>query len=179
MTANLAKIFSDSDESVPAVAAIVRKPTSGENHWDVVDGCLLIHCVTKGHQQPLWAHASGATRLGRGLLQIPDLGTEVLISFDMGLFEGDAFIVGLFGRSVSDGLAENVTLLLDDKVRIKSVGGTSVPLGTLPDLQALRDVFTNWVVAPNDGGAALKALLTTLIAGPPVWPAGTTVLEGE
>ena len=28
------------------------------------------------------------------------------------------------------------------------------------DLNALRDVFDNWVTVPNDGGAALKALLS-------------------
>lgn len=177
MPANLAKLMED--DRVPAVAAIVRKPISGEKHWDVVDGCLLIHCVSKGHQQPMWAHASGATRLGRGLLRIPDLGTEVLIAFDNGMLEGDAFIVGLFGRSVSDGLDENITLLLDDKVKIKSVSGESVPLSTLPDLQALANVFSMWVPTPTDGGAALSLLLLALIAGPPAWPAGTKVLEGE
>lgn len=176
MPANITKVVLDGDDRVPAVAAIVRKPISGENHWDVVDGCLLIHCVTKGHQQPLWAHAPGATRLGRGLLAIPDLGTEVLISFDDGMFEGDAFVVGLFGRSVSDGLAENVTLLLDDKVKIKSVGGTSVPLGTVPDLQTLKNAINNAVPVANDGGANLK---TTILAALANWPTGTTVLEGE
>lgn len=67
----------------------------------------------------------------------------------------------------------------DGTIEARSAAGTAVPLATLADLQALRDAFTAWVVAPTDGGAALKTLLTDLIAGPPAWPAGTTKFKAE
>jgi hypothetical protein len=45
----------------------------------------------------------------------------------------------------------------------------------------LADVFRNWTPVPNDDGAALKTLLTSLLAGPPPWPATTAAsrLKGE
>lgn len=44
-------------------------------------------------------------------------------------------------------------------------------------LVALKDVFDAWVVAPTDGGGALKTLLTTLISGG--WPQGATKVKAE
>lgn len=45
----------------------------------------------------------------------------------------------------------------------------------------LAQVFQNWTPTPNDGGAALKLLLTELLSGPPAWPASTAAerLKGE
>jgi hypothetical protein len=120
--ANIKKL-TESD-MVPAAAAVVQKPIDGSSFWSVTDGNLLIHCVTKGSHQPLWCHQRGGSRLGRGVWWIPDLGTEVLISFDEGQFEGDAFIVGEFGRAPS-GIAENTTLILDNSVELRSVGGVA------------------------------------------------------
>lgn len=51
-------------------------------------------------------------------------------------------------------------------------GGTSA-LALQATIQALKDVFTSWVVAPMDGGGALKTLLNGWSAG-----TGTAVLKG-
>lgn len=58
-------------------------------------------------------------------------------------------------------------------------GGVPLRLATIADLEALAQAFATWVVVPNDGGAALKTLLTSLMAGPPAWPAGTTKLKAQ
>ncbi len=54
--------------------------------------------------------------------------------------------------------------------------GTSaeaLPLATKADLDSLKTVFDAWVVAPSDGGGALKTALES-------WtPAGTSVLKGK
>lgn len=38
------------------------------------------------------------------------------------------------------------------------------------DMDALAAAFASWVVVAQDGGAALKAKLSALAVGPPVWP---------
>lgn len=67
----------------------------------------------------------------------------------------------------------------DGTIEACSVGGTAVELATKADLEALKAAIQGWVVSAGDGGAALKAALTTLFTGPPTWPAGTTKLKGE
>ena len=56
------------------------------------------------------------------------------------------------------------------EVRLGSAGATSpVALGSLTDDQftALANAFSSWTPVANDGGAALKTILTTLLAS---WP---------
>ena len=38
------------------------------------------------------------------------------------------------------------------------------------DMDALAAAFSSWTVVAQDGGAALKTLLSALALGPPVWP---------
>ncbi len=177
MTASLKKLLED--ERIPAVAAIVRAPADGSDYWSLVGPSdarqLLIHVVTKGHRTPIWCHAQGGGRRGRGCWSIPDVGTEVLVSFDNGQFEGDAFIVGEFGR-LSDSIDASTTLILDSTVEIKSVGGTAVKLPTIADMDALKNAISNAIVVAMDGGASFK---TSLLAALVNWPTGTTVLRAE
>ena len=72
-----------------------------------------------------------------------------------------------------------VVVLPDGTVEARSSAGAAAPLATKADLAALKAAITGWTPVPNDGGAALKAALTALFAGPPTWPAGTSVLKGE
>jgi Phage protein Gp138 N-terminal domain len=48
-------------------------------------------------------------------------------------------------------------------------------------LAALSAAFATWVPVPNDGGAALKAILSALQLGPPVWPGpvAATITKAE
>ncbi len=179
MSANLKKLMED--ERVPAVAAFVRKTQDGGAHWSLSGEAgarqLLIHVVTKNHHTPIWCHAQGGSRTGRGVWAIPDVGTEVLVSFDNGAFEGDAFIVGEFGRHAGASLSENATLIVDGTVEIRSLNGTAVKLPTLADVQSIRDALHHhehayvWTGSPGSG---------TTTAGPLVpAPSGTIVLKAE
>lgn len=65
----------------------------------------------------------------------------------------------------------------DGTIEIRTHAGAAVTLCKHSDMVSLKTAFANWVVVPNDGGAALKTLLTTLIETG--WPFGTTKLKGE
>jgi phage gp45-like len=67
-----------------------------------------------------------------------------------------------------------VFLRSDGTVEIRSTGGTAVALALRSDLEALRTAIQNTMIAPGDGGAALK---TAILAAS--WTTGTTVLKGE
>lgn len=65
----------------------------------------------------------------------------------------------------------------DGTIEARTHAGIAVPLCKHSDMVSLKSAFTNWVVAPSDGGGALKTLLTTLIGTG--WPFGTTKIKGE
>lgn len=71
-----------------------------------------------------------------------------------------------------------VTMVAGGEVLVSN-GGTAEALATNAMLVALKAAIVGWTPVAGDGGAALKAALTELFTGPPVWPAGTTVLKGE
>jgi phage gp45-like len=80
---------------------------------------------------------------------------------------GDTLVFAANGSGV-------VYLKANGTVEIKAPGGTASPVATLADLQALRTAISGAVIAPGDGGAALKAAM--LAAS---WTTGTSVLKGE
>lgn len=57
----------------------------------------------------------------------------------------------------------------EDEIRIGSDSASELA-GLHSDMVALKSVFESWVVAPTDGGLALKTLITTLIGTG--WPVG-------
>lgn len=63
------------------------------------------------------------------------------------------------------------------KIQAKSAAGVAAAVTTHADMIALKNAFATWVPVAMDGGAALKALLTTLINTG--WPHGTSVFEAE
>ncbi len=165
------------DERVPAVAGFVRQTPDGGAHWNVsgIAGArqLMIHVVTKTHHTPIWCHAQGGGKLSHGLWSIPSVGTEVLVSFDNGAFEGDAFIIGEFGRydDSSQSLAENTTLLIDETVEIRSVAGSAVALALKSDVTSLAN-FVQGLLVGGTGSVVVPP-------GSVPQPVGTTVLKAE
>lgn len=160
------------DDRVVCSAAVVRLPPDNASYYDVIAGQLLVYCVGKVTQQPFWAHCCG-TRLGRGMWEIPDVGTEVLIGFDDGESEGDAFIVGTFGRSTPSDLDDETTILVDTSVKVR--GTTLVTLGadshleqvgTETDLSNLAGLLQDSTVI-----TALATLIADVISGVPASPA--------
>jgi phage baseplate assembly protein V len=72
-----------------------------------------------------------------------------------------------------------VVVLADGSIEARSSGGSAAPVATKADLTALKSAINGWTPVAGDGGAALKAALLALFAGPPAWPAGTSVLKAE
>lgn len=140
------------------------------------NGQLMVSVVTNQHAVPMWAAFKGGDILGRGLWVIPGVGTEVLVCFDMGEFEGDAFVVAPFGSAPDAALVPNVTLVIDDTVEIRSLNGTAQRLLTEADGEALKDAISGAAVAANDGGLTLR---NNIVAALDDWPVGTQVLKGE
>lgn len=74
-----------------------------------------------------------------------------------------------------------IVLKADGTVEIRLAGGVAIPLATKQDLVDLRARLLSWTPVTGDGGAALKAILTSWLGAGPTytWPAGTTVLKGQ
>lgn len=79
--------------------------------------------------------------------------------------------------AIHNSTGARVIVKQNGEVHVTDSSGAAVPLATLESMEALADVFDSWTPVPMDGGAALKALLTTLINTG--WPTGTTVLKGK
>ncbi len=163
------------DDRVAAIHAVVRAPKSGENHYSLIAGQLMIHVVAKTSKTPIWAHMDGGGRLGRGVWSIPDIGTEVVVAFDDGEFEGDAFIVGTHGR-LQGVLNTGVTLLVDDSVEIRSVSGTAHALPTKADFDGIISIMNS---AGTGSATALPAAVASYQSAHPTWPVCTTVLKAQ
>lgn len=82
------------------------------------------------------------------------------------------------GLAAGDTLVYNASAIVflraDGTVEIRSPSGVAGELATKADLEALRTAIERTVIAPGDGGAALK---TAILAAS--WTTGTTVLKGE
>lgn len=140
------------------------------------NGQLMISVVTNQHAVPMWATYKGGDIIGRGIWAIPGIGTEVFVGFDQGDFEGDAFIVAPFG-SAPDALTANITLVIDDTVEIRSVGGSANKLPTLADFNALRTAFDGHTHIYSAGPTAGAVTAVPVPLSTP--PTGTVVLKAE
>jgi hypothetical protein len=81
----------------------------------------------------------------------------------------------------AEGVADGALVVRGDDVRLGSSSASSVvALGPLVDgeLNDLKAAFESWTPVPNDGGAALKTILTALFT---TWPAtvGATKVKAE
>lgn len=186
MVANLRKLLEDEREWV--VAASIAVLDGQSSHFDVNDeGDVIVSCVTHLHGVPIWANldslAGGSD--GSGVWHIPDPGTEVMVGFDHGDFEGEAHIVsrGSGGRA-PQGLGPGIVFVLGNNVQIRTPGGTATKLPTFDDVQQLRNKVESLRTAHNTHthpatSGTTSATLDGLVTGATPTPAGTTVLEAE
>lgn len=166
-----------SDERIACVAATVQLHEGQTEHFrrDAITGQIIVTVITNQNGVSIDALLKAGDISGRGLWIIPAIGTEVFVCFDMGEFEGDAYIVGYMGRA-PDQLDDGITLIIDEKVQIRTLDGTAQKLMTVADGAALKDAIQGAATVPNDGGSAFKANLLTNLSD---WPEGTSVLEAE
>lgn len=101
-------------------------------HYSISENQLFVSVRTLQHGVMLWAEMPGGSRDGSGLWHIPSIGTEVCVSFSMGEFEGDAYVVGVVGYPPPD-LTPGKTIVQDDQVIVRSAGGTATSFVALQD----------------------------------------------
>lgn len=172
------------DERIWGVAARVAVHRGEVTHFALSEGQLHVSLITLSHNQEIWALLQGAFRSGAGMWRIPDVGTEVFVMWNDGDFEGDGYIAGFYGQA-PDNMTENVTLILDGKVKIMSPGGVSSSIPTMEDLQRLYDyVNAQFSTASGHTHAVVGGSTTTITLAPgapmpPDDPVGTSVLEAE
>lgn len=174
------------DERVAAVAAHVALHAGETSFWFVNDeGDIVISVVTNQHGVELHANldviAGGS---GRGIYMLPALGDEVLIGFDDGDFEGEAYVISRTagGGGAPEGLAPGKVVVVGLEVLVHSGDGVCEPLVRLSEHQALVDAIDGHRHSyASAGGPALTTAPVTDPAGvvpDPMPPAdGTPVLK--
>lgn len=172
-----------SDERVWGVAARVAIHNGDTTYHIYSEGQLWISLVTLTHNQEIRAVLPGGSRTGRGFWLIPEIGTEVFVCFQNGDFEGDPYVAGTYGRAPT-GVAENLTLVVDDSVEIRSASGVARPLPTLAELAATVDfIRAQFNALTGHSHTVVGGATTTITLSPgtalPTEPIGTGVLRAE
>lgn len=165
------------DERISLVRARVEAHEGEITHFETSDeGHVTLSVKTCLHGVPIHAVMFGGSDDSSGEWRIPALGTEVLIGFDDGDFEADAFIVQVFGNKPPVGLTEAKCFVIGEEVEIRSANGTAVKLATLADAQAIRGALDGHAHTYIPGSNP-----TVVTTGNPTVPApvGTSVLRGE
>lgn len=178
-----------SPDQVWTVAARVAKHDGQTVFHRIGDeGQMILSVRTHSHDVQIDAIMKGGSSDGSGIWIIPSEGTEVLIAFDNGEFEGDAYLVGVYGDSPV-GLIPGRTLVIGDEIEIRSVNGTANRLALLSDVQSVDDKYANHLHAHSSAGPSLTVIpnptppyTPPFLPGLPLLDAeivGTTVLKGE
>lgn len=119
MTLTALKQLIGEGDKVWCLAARVEVHDGEEDHYDVTaEGAMMISVKTLRHDVPVWALLKGGG-VGIGVWYIPPVGTEVLLGFDDGEFEGDAYIAGIHGHS-PEGLVPDTILVIGDIVNVQA-----------------------------------------------------------
>jgi uncharacterized protein involved in type VI secretion and phage assembly len=175
----------------PCVGAVVAVHEGESTHWRVNDdGDLEVDVVTHQHAVPVTAVMGALVGgAGKGVWMIPPLGTEVLVAFMEGDYEGDACVVGVLptGQTPS-GLTEGRVLVIGTEVLVHDGNGGAVPLAKKADVDAVK-AFLDRQFDPA-AGHTHKAIIPaqptnlvegTAVAGTSTCPAaaGTTVLKAK
>lgn len=175
------------DERVWCIAARVELHDGDTQHYEINgEGQIIVSVRTLRHGVPIWAVLRGGDSEGRGVWQIPSIGTEVIVEFDDGMFEGDAYIVGTHGNPPAAAANPNLLLVLSPNVEIRSVNGTAKKLSLNEELAALTDkvntIIDSYLIHNHSGGTlggGLTGSPNVAVIGHASDPAGTDVVKGE
>jgi hypothetical protein len=140
------------DDRTWTIAATVQKLPGQDSHFKKSNDQLLISVLTNTHAVPVWVIHGGGDLSGFGVWLIPSIGTEVMIAFSDGEFEGDAFLIGMFGRR--DDVDDGVTLLCGNKVKIIAEDEVHVVADTV-DVDANKVNFCGAAEGPLGEGVVV------------------------
>lgn len=191
MTAALKELMRD--ERIWAIAARVANHKGESIHYEITDeGHVAISVVTLRHGIEIKALLKGGDDSGNGLWKIPSVGTEVIVNFDDGEFEGDAYAVSAHGEK-PDGipLDPDKVFLVGPTVEVRSVNGTAQSLAFQNKLNDLENKVNSLigkfnghthvltVLAASGSGATGTAATPANVETTIPSSTGTDVLKGE
>jgi type VI secretion system (T6SS) baseplate-like injector VgrG len=113
-------------EMVPCVKATVALHEGETEHWAVnEDGDLQVTVKSHTFGSPITAVLGALVGgNGKGVWTIPPIGTEVLVAFPDGDFEGDAVLCAVLSTgSVPDGLTDGNVIVVGDEVIVHDGNG--------------------------------------------------------
>lgn len=182
--ANLRELVKD--DRIHVVAAVVAVLVGETAHYYVnTEGDVVVSCLVHQAGTPIWANLSALVGArGQGVWVIPDPGVEVMLGFDHGDFEGEAYLLACFpsGRSPA-GLAPGKVFVIGMSVEVRSSSGTAAAVATKADVQAVVDYlkkqFDSTSGHTHSGNGAPPTEATTGSSGSAPSPTGTTVLKAE
>lgn len=167
------------EAGIMCLAATVQVHDGETQHWEVSDeGAMVVSVVTHQHAVPIDALLKGGGNDGKGVWFIPSVGTEVLIAFENGDFEGDAYIVGIFGHSPA-GLQPGTILVLGDNIEVRSVGGTARALAFKSDVEAVDNKYANHLHANALSGPTSTVIPVVPPTVPPTYTPGLPLADAD
>lgn len=103
-----------------------------------------------------------------GFLLVPAIDSQVVVTYStitqpfVSMFSELSKVIAIVGDNSIEVNSDNIFLSGDDFGGLVKVAELVDKLNNLEnDINNLKAAFTSWVVAPNDGGAALKAAAAT------------------
>ena len=172
------------DERLWCIAAVVALHEGETSRFDISEeGHLIVSVLTLQHSIPIWAILCGGDNDRHGIWHIPSLGTEVMLCFSDGEFEGDAYIVSLHGKGPTN-LVDDKVYVLGDEVQVRTPGGTAVSLAKQSSVDAIQQKLDSFIAeyiahvhtsaAPGSPTSPTVSTLTPVGA-----TQGTDVLKGQ
>lgn len=123
----------------------VERHDGEDSHWSIgEEGQVYLSVKTLRSDTPIHAIWSGGDVGNGGAFYIPDEGVEVGVAFDDGEFEGDAFVVRVFG-TVPAAIAPGKLLLISPMTEIRDEDGEASALPTMADFNALKSVVNSLI----------------------------------
>lgn len=178
--AGLRALFDGGPVATSAARVELHDGATGPNgHYYVnSEGDIIVTVRLHHHDVPIDANLSALVGgRGAGVWCIPDVGTEVIVAYDEGDMEGEAYIVGAFGAP-PNGLAPGKVLVVGLEIEARSADGTALKLPTLADVQDLVNTFnTHTHPDPASGFTGTPGD----VGGPTVAtdPSGTLVFKAQ
>lgn len=155
--ANLRKLLED--DRIHVAAAVVATLDGESSHYATnEEGDIIVSCLVQQGGTPVWANLGALVGAkGQGVWVIPDPGVEVMLGFDKGNFEGEAYLIACApsGNSPS-GLAPGTVYVLGLSVVIAQTPGAAQKMILGETYRAAEDTYLT----------ATEALITIIAAAP-------------
>ena len=144
------------DDRVHVAGGVVAVLDGDTSHYYVnEEGDVIVSCLMHQGGGPRRANMAALVGArGQGVWVIPDPGVEVMIGFDQGDEEGEAYLIACFpsGRSPA-GLVPGKVFVIGMEIEARSANGTALQLAYKSDVEAVDAKYANHIHLDSVGGA--------------------------